>query len=50
MIRFAMPYLLFAVVSVTGWAQSAQISIKQPVHGIPTGGRVRLVGWPARFQ
>ena len=36
MIRFAKPYLLFAVLSITCWAQSAQVSITKPVHGIPT--------------
>ena len=36
MIRFAKPYLLFAVLSITCWAQSAQVTTKQPVHGTPT--------------
>jgi hypothetical protein len=36
MIRFAKPYLLFAVLSITCWAQSTLVSINQPVHGIPT--------------
>ena len=36
MIRFARPYLLLAVLGITCWAQSAQVSTKRPVHGIPT--------------
>ena len=36
MIRFAKPYLLFAVLSIACWAQSAQVSITKPVHGLPT--------------
>ena len=36
MIRFAKPYPLFAVLSITCWAQIAQVSIKQPVPRTPT--------------
>ena len=36
MTRFVKPYLLFAVLSITCLAQNAQVSVKRPVHGIPT--------------